>query len=65
MKNTIKIGLFGIGLDSYWSQFDGLLEKLGLFQSRIKARLEHAGSEVTYAGISLWPGNAKSRMPWQ
>jgi len=23
-----KVGLFGIGLDTYWAQFDGLLDKL-------------------------------------
>jgi len=22
-----KVGLFGIGLDTYWDQFDGLLEE--------------------------------------
>lgn len=26
----IKVGLFGIGLDTYWLQFEGLLERLGL-----------------------------------
>ena len=26
--HTLKVGLFGIGLDAYWEQFEGLKEKL-------------------------------------
>lgn len=25
---VLKVGLFGIGLDAYWAQFEGLKEKL-------------------------------------
>jgi len=35
----IKIGLFGIGLEKYWSQFDGLLERLEGYQSAINKRM--------------------------
>ena len=31
----IKVGLFGIGLDTYWPQFDGLLERLEGYQNQI------------------------------
>jgi len=34
--STLKIGLFGIGLNTYWDQFDGLLEKLKKYQKRVK-----------------------------
>lgn len=27
-KHEMKIGLFGIGLDTYWPQFTGLKERL-------------------------------------
>ena len=27
-ESGIKVGLFGIGLDTYWPQFEGLLERL-------------------------------------
>ncbi len=27
-KSSLKIGLFGIGLDAYWEQFMGLKERL-------------------------------------
>ena len=33
-----KVGLFGIGLETYWSQFDGLLEKLKNLYSIVKSR---------------------------
>ena len=26
MQSQLKIGLFGTGLDTYWGQFDGLLD---------------------------------------
>ena len=38
MKKT-KIGLFGIGLDTYWPQFEGLLGRLQAYQARIAERL--------------------------
>lgn len=58
MANKVKIGLFGIGLDTYWSQFDGLLDKLKSFQHRIKDRLEEYGTEVVDAGMVDNPGKA-------
>jgi L-arabinose isomerase len=58
MENKVKIGLFGIGLDTYWPQFDGLLDKLITFQVRIKNRLEHSGAEVVDAGIVDNPDKA-------
>ena len=51
MRNSIKIGLFGIGLDTYWGQFEGLLDKLTSCQERIKNRLEKSGAEVINAGM--------------
>ncbi len=51
MGNKIKAGLFGIGLDTYWSQFDGLLKKLISCQERIKKRLEQSGVDVIDAGM--------------
>ncbi len=60
MRSNIKIGLFGIGLDTYWPQFDGLLDKLNSFQNRIKVRLEKTGSEVIDAGMVDNPEKALS-----
>ena len=48
---TTKVGLFGIGLDTYWGQFDGLLENLRGYQERIKERITGFGVEVIDAGM--------------
>ena len=48
----VKIGLFGVGLNTYWGQFNGLLERLTEYQDRIKERMEsYDGIEVVDAGM--------------
>lgn len=47
----MRIGLFGIGLDTYWNQFDGLLDNLKNYQSQIKEKIESFGCEVVDAGM--------------
>ena len=34
-----KVGVFGIGLEAYWEQFDGLQERLGGYQQSIEERI--------------------------
>jgi L-arabinose isomerase len=46
-----RIGLFGIGLAAYWPQFEGLRERLEVYQRGIEARLEAMGAEVVSAGL--------------
>ena len=46
-----KVGLFGIGLDTYWAQFDGLLDHLKGYQEQIKTRISSFGVEVIDAGM--------------
>jgi L-arabinose isomerase len=57
MKPT-KIGLFGIGLDTYWPQFDGLLGRLQAYQGRIADRLRGFGVELVDAGMVDSPEKA-------
>jgi L-arabinose isomerase len=48
----IKIGLFGIGLEKYWSQFDGLLERLIGYQSQLNKKIAQDDEiEVIDAGM--------------
>jgi L-arabinose isomerase len=47
----IKAGLFGIGLDTYWAQFDGLLNRLKGYQQEIAAKLAGFGVQVIDAGM--------------
>ncbi len=46
-----KVGLFGIGLDTYWAQFDGLLDHLKAYQNQIHEKIEAFGAEVADAGM--------------
>ncbi len=47
----IKAGLFGIGLDTYWAQFDGLLDRLKGYQSVIASKIQNLDAEVVDAGM--------------
>jgi L-arabinose isomerase len=58
MEIKIRIGLFGIGLDTYWPQFEGLLDKLKSNQDLIRKRLEEGGAEVADAGMVDTPQKA-------
>ncbi len=48
---SVKVGLFGIGLNTYWGQFDGLLPRLEGYQKRIHDRIAAFGAEVVDAGM--------------
>lgn len=54
-----KVGLFGIGLDTYWPQFDGLLDKLTCYQEQIKNKITSLGVEVADAGMVDNPVKAR------
>jgi len=47
----VKIGLFGIGLDTYWAQFKGLKERLEGYQQSIHAKVENDNITVVDAGL--------------
>jgi L-arabinose isomerase len=55
----IKVGLFGIGLDTYWGQFSGLLDNLTNYQAQIKDRISGFGVEVIDAGMVDNPEKAQ------
>ena len=59
MNMKIKVGLFGIGLDTYWPQFDGLLDNLKGYQEQIKSKLEGFSVEVADAGMVDNPVKAR------
>ncbi len=40
MKNSFRIGLFGIGLDTYWPQFKGLKNRLQGYLRAVQRKLE-------------------------
>lgn len=45
-NTTVKIGLVGVGLDTYWGQFEGLLPRLMGYQREIGERMTELHSEV-------------------
>lgn len=47
----MKAGIFSIGLDTYWSQFDGLLDNLNGYHAQIRDRIAGMGIEVVDAGM--------------
>lgn len=53
------IGLFGIGLDTYWPQFAGLKERLVGYQESISRRLSAFGIDVADAGLVDNPEKAR------
>ena len=54
-----KVGLFGIGLDTYWGQFEGLLDKLMKYQDQIKTRISGYDVDVIDAGMVDNPVKAR------
>jgi L-arabinose isomerase len=53
-----RIGLFGIGLDAYWSQFSGLKDRLEGQIQTVCDRLAHAGVELVNLGLVDTPAKA-------
>lgn len=53
-----KIGLFGIGLDTYWSQFEGLQARLLEYQQQINQKIKSTGADVVDAGLIDSPEKA-------
>jgi L-arabinose isomerase len=52
------IGLFGIGLDTYWPQFAGLQERLAGYVRQVAQRLERPGVRVVNLGLVDSPDKA-------
>ncbi|MBI5834117.1 MAG: L-fucose/L-arabinose isomerase family protein [Armatimonadetes bacterium] len=50
-SQPIRVGLYGIGLDTYWPQFAGLHERLLGYQAGIARRVAEAGVTVVDAGL--------------
>jgi len=50
-KQDLKVGLFGIGLDTYWPQFEGLRERLLGYIKIVADHLERPGVEVINLGL--------------
>jgi L-arabinose isomerase len=48
---SLRVGLCGIGLDVYWSQFAGLEDRLKGYVAQVASRLSRPGVEVVNLGL--------------
>ena len=48
---SVRVGLFGIGLDAYWPQFAGLEKRLAGYVERVAAKLRRPGIDVVNLGL--------------
>jgi L-arabinose isomerase len=54
----LKVGLFGIGLEAYWPQFEGLQARLETYVGVVAGKLARAGVEVVNLGLIDSPQKA-------
>jgi len=57
-NHSLRIGLFGIGLEAYWPQFEGLHERLTGHIEQLARRLERPGVQVVNLGLIDSPEKA-------
>jgi L-arabinose isomerase len=57
-SHSLKIGLFGIGLEAYWPQFEGLKSRLEGYTAEIGALISGTGAEVVNLGLVDSPESA-------
>src|SRR5438046_2830247 len=58
--HEFTVGLFGIGLDAYWPQFEGLQQRLTGYTQQIAQRLEKPGVRVINLGLVDSPEKAET-----
>jgi L-arabinose isomerase len=58
VKHKIRLGLFGVGLDTYWPQFKGLKPRLEGYLKEVDERLQCPGAEVVNLGLIDTPAKA-------
>jgi L-arabinose isomerase len=50
-QSHFKVGLFGIGLDTYWEQFEGLIDRLEGYLHQVDEQLRRFHPEVINLGL--------------
>lgn len=51
VRKEISVGLYGIGLEAYWPQFDGLRDRLVGYQKIVAEKLARCGANVVDVGL--------------
>jgi L-arabinose isomerase len=58
MSYKTRVGLFGIGLDTYWPQFEGLKSRLEGYLGQVERKLSRPGIEIVNLGLIDTPQKA-------
>ena len=58
MKPKLRVGLFGIGLEAYWTQFKGLKSRLEGYLQVVEKRLQRTNIEIVNLGLIDSPPKA-------
>lgn len=58
LQRKVRVGLLGVGLDTYWGQFEGLLSRLLTYQESIYQGIEAMDVEVINVGMIDSPQKA-------
>jgi L-arabinose isomerase len=58
-ERSLRVGLCGIGLDAYWSQFAGLEKRLKGYVAQVASRLARPGVEVVNLGLIDTPQRSR------
>ena len=58
-REKVKVGLLGVGPDTYWKQFDGLLVRLLSYQDSISSKIGAMDAEVINVGMVDTPEKAR------
>src|ERR687890_1663475 len=59
MDSKATVGVFGIGLEAYWAQFEGLRERIEGYRRRVEERVARLGADVVSAGLVDTPEGAR------
>ena len=51
LNSKVRIGLFGVGLDTYWNQFSGLKDRLNGYLGLIENKLQMLDAEIINLGL--------------
>ena len=58
-QQKVKVGLYGIGLDTYWPQFEGLHDRLTGYQNTIAGQMRRSEIEIVDCGLIDNPIDAR------
>ena len=60
---TARIGIYAVGHEAYWPQFDGLLEELMGYHDEVIAQIKAQGAEVVDFGMVDNAAGAYAALP--